>query len=282
MGGRVGAGADRAPYSLETLHIGASSAAHEAGSTFQPDRPAYDIDFDSRDFDGFVDIGSDEADPPAIGDRVWEDLDGDGIQDVGEPGMVSALVYLLDGGGAIRDVRFTNVFGGYRFLGLTPGETYKVRFIPPPGFVITQLDQGTDDSVDSDADPVTGDTLPVVPDRRITPFKYDTGMISTAPCYPPDEAIYVYNVRLSTDGNNFPILDFMDFNQPEQISGYNIYRSSDPNPATWPLVADDIVDGDEGTPNRQWVDISGDVSPTSIWYYHVTAFNNRCPAEGPF
>ena len=76
----------------------------------------------------------------------------------------------------------------------------------------------------------------------------------------------------------------MDFNQPDQVSGYNIYRSSDPaiDPATWPLVADDIVDGDAGTPNKQWVDISGDVSPSDVWYYQVTAFNNRCPAEGPF
>jgi len=42
---------------------------------------------------------------------------------------------------------------------------------------------------------------------------------------------------------------------------------------------------DEATPNKQWVDTSGDVSPSGIWYFQVTAYNNRCPAqtaEGPF
>jgi hypothetical protein len=39
---------------------------------------------------------------------------------------------------------------------------------------------------------------------------------------------------------------------------------------------------DQGTPNKQWVDSSGDVSPSGIWYYQVTAVNTRCPAEGPF
>ncbi len=46
-----------------------------------------------------------------------------------------------------------------------------------------------------------------------------------------------------------------------------------------------IIDMDEATPNKPWVDISGDVSPTGIWYFQVTAYNNRCPAqtaEGPF
>ena len=38
---------------------------------------------------------------------------------------------------------------------------------------------------------------------------------------------------------------------------------------------------DEATPNKQWVDTSGDVPPSGIWYYLVAAYNNRCPAEGP-
>ena len=65
-------------------------------------------------------------------------------------------------------------------------------------------------------------------------------------------------------------------------------ETPEPEPASEVLdrlrreMADDIVDGDEATPNNLWVDISGDVSPSEIWYYHVTAYNRRCPAEGPF
>ena len=41
------------------------------------------------------------------------------------------------------------------------------------------------------------------------------------------------------------------------------------------------VDMDEATPNKQWVDTSGDIPPSGIWYYQITAYNHRCPAEGP-
>jgi hypothetical protein len=114
------------------------------------------------------------------------------------------------------------------------------------------------------------------------PSRWDAGMIPF--CIVPDEPIWVYAVTLSTDGNSYPILHFMDANQLSQVTGYNIYRSSDPAPppSTWPLAASDIIDMDQGTANYQWVDTSGDVSPTGIWYYHVTAYNSRCPAEGPF
>ena len=53
------------------------------------------------------------------------------------------------------------------------------------------------------------------------------------------------------------------------------------DPGSWPLVADDIIDGDEATPNKQWVDISGDVSPSGLWFYQIAAYNHRCPSEGP-
>jgi hypothetical protein len=46
-------------------------------------------------------------------------------------------------------------------------------------------------------------------------------------------------------------------------------------------VATDVVDMDEATPNKQWIDTSGDVSPSGTWYYKVSGYNNRCPAEGP-
>jgi hypothetical protein len=103
------------------------------------------------------------------------------------------------------------------------------------------------------------------------------------PCYAPDEPIYIYAMRLSTDGNDYPILDFMDPNQPADVTGYNVYRSSDPglDPALWPLLADNVVDMDEGTDNNQWVDTSGDVSPTGTWYYEVTPYNAACDEEGP-
>ena len=34
--------------------------------------------------------------PTELGDRVWHDLDGDGIQDLGEPGLAGITVNLYD------------------------------------------------------------------------------------------------------------------------------------------------------------------------------------------
>ena len=103
------------------------------------------------------------------------------------------------------------------------------------------------------------------------------------PCDPPDERIWIYQVTASVP-EGFPILHCQDPNQPSQTTGYNVYRSSDaaPPPSTWPMMASNVVDMDEATPNIQYTDSTGDVSPTGSWYYHVTAYNSRCPAEGPF
>ena len=176
---------------------------------------------------------------------------------------------------------YTDPNGLYSFPGLTYGDTYSLRFFPTSGSSLTSADQGGDDSLDSDADPSTGFTpafgLVSVTDSQ----RWDAGVVA---CWAPDEPIYVYMVRLSADGNNYTILDFMDANQPAQVTGYNVRRSSSkaiPYP-DWPLVATDVVDMDEGTPNNQWVDGSGEEPPGGIWYYMVTAYNHHCPAEGPF
>lgn len=99
-------------------------------------------------------------------------------------------------------------------------------------------------------------------------------------CITPDERIYLYSVTL--DINNNPVLSFQDFNQPNEVTGYNIYRSATPAPAhdpAWILKASNIVDGDASLANIQWVDFSGD---PGTFYYQVVAYNNVCSGEGPW
>lgn len=57
-----------------------------------------------------------------IGDRVWDDLDGDGVQEGSEPGMPGVTVNLLDGLGGWLASTTTNASGYYSFtdLPLTP------------------------------------------------------------------------------------------------------------------------------------------------------------------
>ncbi len=234
-----------------------------------------------------IDVTGDFIVPLDMGDRVWEDLDADGVQDPGEPGVVAALVYLLDGNGGFVDVTFTDTGGNYTFFGLQWRSDYQIRFIPPPGYVLSPSDQGGDEQLDSDADPASGNT-PIFEFFGVdNNTRWDAGMVPSVACMPPDEPVYIYGMRLTTDGNDYTILDFMDPNQPDQISGYNVYRSSDAGLplASWPLAATDVIDMDEATANKQWIDTTGDVSPSGTWYYQISAYNNRCPvstAEGPF
>jgi LPXTG-motif cell wall-anchored protein len=86
----------------------------------------------------------------AVGDVVWRDLDHDGLQDAGEPGVGGITVTLLDGNGNPARDALGNVVppvttgpnGGYVFTDLLPG-TYSIQFgTPPPGFEFTFQGQG--------------------------------------------------------------------------------------------------------------------------------------------
>ena len=68
--------------------------------------------------------------PASLGDFVWDDLNGNGKQDAGEPGIngVTATLTGTDGlGNAVSLTTTTAGNGGYLFTGLVPG-TYKVTF----------------------------------------------------------------------------------------------------------------------------------------------------------
>ncbi|MBL0146820.1 MAG: hypothetical protein IPP48_14940 [Chitinophagaceae bacterium] len=97
--------------------------------------------------------------PPTanIGDRVWLDIDKDGIQDAGEPGVAGVTVTLYDNTGAIVATTVTDANGNYLFTNVTPGTGYTIGFTAPAGTVFSPKD-ATGDANDSDADPVTGRT----------------------------------------------------------------------------------------------------------------------------
>ncbi|UCC80224.1 MAG: DNRLRE domain-containing protein [Candidatus Zixiibacteriota bacterium] len=94
----------------------------------------------------------------AIGDTVWIDENRNGIQDAGEPGMPDVTVNLYDCQDSLIATTTTDGDGFYIFDNLAPGDYY-VEFIAPEGYDITLQDQGSDDAVDSDADPATGLTI---------------------------------------------------------------------------------------------------------------------------
>jgi len=106
--------------------------------------------------------------PPAIvgfgsiGDRVFEDIDENGLQDPGEPGIAGISVELFSNGTNVGST-VTDSTGKYLFDNLPIGQNYTVVFgvgTLPNGFSVTLQDAG-DDDLDSDGNPSTGFTTPV-------------------------------------------------------------------------------------------------------------------------
>ena len=109
--------------------------------------------------------------PPklTLGDFVWNDIDADGIQDAGEPGIAGVTVFLYTENGALVDSTITDMHGLYSFTYFPLGEYY-IEFSLPSGYRFSPKDQGADEAKDSDADPVTGRTDIAV----FSPEQYDT------------------------------------------------------------------------------------------------------------
>ena len=85
----------------------------------------------------------------SLGDRAWLDLDADGVQDPGEPGVPGVQVVLYDGAGVSVNSAVTDATGAYSFANLVPGD-YSLLFVPPPSYALSPRDVGADD-LDSDA-----------------------------------------------------------------------------------------------------------------------------------
>lgn len=102
---------------------------------------------------------SNQTPKATLGDFVWNDLDRDGQQDPGEPGVAGVTVHLLDTQGNQVASTVTDSTGHYLFTNLVPGD-YVVHFVLPAGYEISPKDVG-DDNTDSDADPITGSSAVV-------------------------------------------------------------------------------------------------------------------------
>ncbi len=102
--------------------------------------------------DRTVDFGFVSGCKGSIGDRVWDDLNRNGIQDAGEPGSAGVSVQLSLNGSVVSTTT-TDANGNYLFPGLCAG-TYSVSVVTPPAAAPSPTNQGSDTTVDSDASPV--------------------------------------------------------------------------------------------------------------------------------
>jgi hypothetical protein len=109
-----------------------------------------------------VDAGISQGIPAgtaSLGNRVWYDVNNNGLQDATELGVGNVKVELLDALGATVNVPstaipyivYTNALGEYLFTGLPAGD-YTIKFSRlPAGYTSSTANTGTDDAIDADA-----------------------------------------------------------------------------------------------------------------------------------
>ncbi|MDD5705997.1 MAG: SdrD B-like domain-containing protein [Kiritimatiellae bacterium] len=87
----------------------------------------------------------------AIGDYAWEDFNGNGVQDAGEPVLAGITATLYDGASNVVDTMVTSADGRYLFTGLGTG-VYQVVFGSYSNFTATAQLAGGSVTLDNNAD----------------------------------------------------------------------------------------------------------------------------------
>lgn len=88
----------------------------------------------------------------SVSNRVWKDLNKNGLQDAGEPGLDGVFVMLTDCDENWLNNVFTDNDGHYQFNDLTPGY-YKIKFALLPEYAFSPTNVGNDPEMDSDVLP---------------------------------------------------------------------------------------------------------------------------------
>ncbi|MGB1206715.1 MAG: SdrD B-like domain-containing protein, partial [Chitinophagales bacterium] len=116
----------------------------------------------------------------SIGDLVWNDDNGNGIQDADETGLSGVSVTLFD---ANTDLPIqtisTGTAGGYLFANLEAGEYYVV-FDAPETYMASPNAAGTNPDLDSDANPISGQTPNIVVGEGQNITDIDAGFYATS------------------------------------------------------------------------------------------------------
>ncbi len=117
-------------YVFTTQNTGYDATDSDANRTTGKSEPC--VTLGSREINLTVDAGLVKSCNGTIGDFVWNDVNRNGIQEAGEPGIAGVVLTLSTGATATTDGN-----GYYQFTGLCPG-TYTVTVTtPPPGYTPT-------------------------------------------------------------------------------------------------------------------------------------------------
>jgi len=191
-------------FDKTTLPAGYVFTSQDQGGNDATDSDAGIVDgktiqtvLDSGESDLSWDAGIVAPAKASIGDRVWKDCDGDGIQDATESGVAGVTVKLLGADGTtVLKTTTTDANGNYLFNNLDVGN-YAIQVVTPNGYKFTAKNQGANDSIDSDVDQVTGKTAVTSLVVGENDLSWDAGLIVPANCVD-----FNFNGSSGTDGTD--------------------------------------------------------------------------------
>lgn len=137
----------------------------DAGTKFE------DINIDQPEDEGTEDDRTVIALFSNIGDFVWSDLDFDGIQDPGEPGLKNVTVQLFTPSGQLVATTTSGTLGYYSFNNIIGGQYYLKFSIPKdyyPTVALAGNNRGLDNNVTEQNGPGTTSVFTLVPSTSST------------------------------------------------------------------------------------------------------------------
>ena len=245
----------------------------------------------------------------SLGDFVWEDNNDNGIQDTNEPGVAGIKIDLFTVVSGVRSssalsTTVTDANGHYSFPNLLLGD-YQVQFsqIPASLTLTPHQNAGTDDALDSDADPTTGFSQVVHLDPSASGLLVNNPTIDAGVqrlIYDPTGYIYCYKnntilkggkISVTGPGSISIVLDgskgyyrFLTDGTPGSYTltyshpnGYSIATASWPPAAS--AVTPTSLDGsslDKDTPANGWVQLG------SLPNADTTQLQNGTQAYNPY
>jgi hypothetical protein len=222
---------------------------------------------------GFVTIAN-----GSIGDFVWDDMNGNGVQDIDEPGIPDVAVIIQGttvSGKAVNLTTVTNQSGWYIFEKLEAG-SYTVSFTAPEGYMFTSQGVGSSD-VDSDADALTGTTNEIILTAGGTRYDIDAGFYRYA-----SVGDFVWH-DLNKDGLQsddepgvggavFRLLDEAGAELASTVSDANgYYAFTNVSPGLYKIIADlpqgyllTVTNNSNNLLNSDFAMISGEITTTPL------------------
>ena len=148
-----------------------------------------------------------------LGDFFWVDLNGDGIFDSNEPPLPGVEVSIFDDQGVFLGNVITDSSGMYEIT--VPPGSYHLQVTNLPGNVggLTMAGAGSDDTVDSDFDPMTLETDPFTLGPNESNPNFDGGVLPNN--QPPVPMGLPRNNKINA-AVGVPAMFTIDFAAPEQ------------------------------------------------------------------